>query len=204
MCGLFQNIVGHPLDTAKVFLQTGRNPFKLGPAQLYRGITYPTAMEITSHGVLFPINAWLSTRVSNKYACGAITGLAITPMCFVFDVLKLRRQVETMCHTNTFHGLGMATMRKMGFFGIWLGGYNQLVERNGMPPFYAGGIIGATAWTLTYPFDVIKTRQIVTKTDVLASIRQGSLRQGYGMCVVRAFMVNSVGFAVYDRFRLKN
>ena len=196
--GLFQNLIGHPFDTAKVLLQMGKNPFKLGPRQLYRGMVYPITMDIISHGTLFPINAWYAKHFSDKYICGALTGLTITPLCYVFDVLKLRRQVE-MCHQNTLHGLGMATVRKTAFFGIWLGGYAQLVDQHKIPPFYAGGMIGVTAWTLTYPFDIIKTRQIVSKCDILSSIKQGSLWQGYGMCMARACLVNSVGFYVYDK-----
>ena len=44
--GLAQNIVGHPFDTAKVFIQNNKCLKSLKPLQSYRGFIYPTYLVL--------------------------------------------------------------------------------------------------------------------------------------------------------------
>lgn len=201
LCGLFQNMVGHPFDTAKVLIQMKRHPLSNGPFRLYNGFIYPTTMDIISHGLLFPLNTYYTSHVSNRYMAGALTGLTVSPLSFVFDMLKLRRQIPTN-QPFTTHGLGMAVARKSLFYGIWLGSYFHMVEERKYSVFASGGASGVLAWSLTYPLDVIKTRQMVNKAGIWDSIAMGPLRSGYLICITRAFLVNSVGFTVYDTFKM--
>jgi hypothetical protein len=67
LSGLTQNIVGHPFDTAKVYLQNNKPLHNLRPIQYYRGFIYPTAFSIIN-------NAFLLYKVFDNYFAG---GLAV-------------------------------------------------------------------------------------------------------------------------------
>ena len=56
------------------------------------------------------------------------------------------------------------------------------------------------SWLSTYPLDVIKTRQMENKTlSLYDSYKIGSLWKGFSVCVIRAVIVNAVGFWSYRK-----
>ena len=65
-------------------------------------------------------------------------------------------------------------------------------------PFFAGGLAGLANWTASYPIDVIRSRQIASNCTVKQAYDMGNLWKGFGLCALRAILVNSVGFYVYD------
>ena len=46
--------------------------------------------------------------------------------------------------------------------------------------------------------DVIRSRQLAEDKTMVESFKDGKLWRGFGICAVRAVLVNSVGFYVYD------
>ena len=54
--GIAQTVVGHPLDTIKVLIQTKKPIKNLNLRDLYKGWRYPLAMSILFNGSVFPIN----------------------------------------------------------------------------------------------------------------------------------------------------
>ena len=97
-----------------------------------------------------------------------------------------------------YRGLPILAAREVSAIGIYFGLYNYLTETYQMHPLYAGGITGWVSW-LSYPFDVIKNR---VQSDYSITTRQaferGDLMKGFGICSIRAVLVNSTGFWTYD------
>ena len=67
-----------------------------------------------------------------------------------------------------------------------------------LSPFIAGGSSGLFSWTLIYPLEVIKNRQMSQNISFIEAYKQGNIKQGYLICAFRAIFVNAAGFGVYD------
>jgi hypothetical protein len=98
------------------------------------------------------------------------------------------------------YGFPLTFVRESIAYSGWFGSYFTLTEKYSFSSFYSGGIAGVIAWTISYPFDVIRNRQLAQNIDIQTAYRQGTLWKGYIICIIRAAIVNSVGFAVYDYF----
>lgn len=196
--GLAQNIVGHPFDTAKVMVQNNKRLHSIKPLQFYRGFMYPTVFSVISNSCVFPVNKYVNDRLHNTYASGFITGVTISPLCYVFDLLKVKRQIPGKMSLKMY-GLGATAGRESIGFCFWLGSYFQLTKEYKISSFWAGGIAGILAWTFSYPVDVIKNRQMAQDISFKQAYRVGNLWKGYGLCITRAAVVNSIGFYVYDK-----
>ena len=67
LSGLTQNIVGHPFDTAKIYIQNNKSLKTLKPLHYYRGFIYPTVFSIVSNGMVFPINKYIYDVTNNNF-----------------------------------------------------------------------------------------------------------------------------------------
>tara|TARA_B100001063_G_scaffold194431_1_gene185952 strand:+ start:774 stop:1478 length:705 start_codon:yes stop_codon:yes gene_type:complete len=214
--GLAQNIIGHPFDTLKIYIQN-KKTIDLGPTvktqfrQYYRGFAYPTTLAMILNGTTFQMNAFLSnylipTNNPNKsnhyyyYSNGFCTGLITSPLVFAFEVGKIKRQMNQPLYWNSIfstHGFSMTCCRESIAVSIYLGSYYHLRDKN-VSPFISGGIAGFLNWLFTYPIDVIKNRQTSQNITVQQAIQMGSLWKGFRLCALRGILVNSIGFYVYD------
>ena len=68
----------------------------------------------------------------------------------------------------------------------------------GYNSFISGGFAGLMNWTFSYPFDVIRTRQIANRVSFVNAIQMGHLWNGYFICAGRAVIVNAVNLSVYE------
>ena len=62
----------------------------------------------------------------------------------------------------------------------------------------SGGLAGLINWTLTYPLDVIRSRQIAQNISVKQALNQKKLWGGYSACAFRAIIVNASSFYIYE------
>ena len=196
--GLAQNIVGHPFDTAKVYIQNDICLLDLKPYHYYRGFVYPTLFSIFSTGIVFSVNNYIvQEKKQNNYMGGFIAGLSVSPMCYLFDLLKIKKQIpSSFC--SKMPGLSATFIRESLAFGMWFGSYYDLTKKYNFSAFFGGGISGILAWTVTYPIDVIKNRQMAQNKSFLVALNEGRLWKGYGLCIARAAVVNSIGFSAYE------
>ena len=193
--GMLQSLVGLPLDTVKILLQNGQ-PFRsLRPLQLYRGVSYPTVASLVFNAVTFPVFSHLRRLRYNPYASGALAGVSIAPINFAFNIGKIRRQTLTSVPLHA-KGMGCSFARSVLSMAVYFGVYSDLAPVCGA--LTAGGIAGLANWTLTYPLDVVATRQIAGRLSVRLALSSGPLMRGYLPCAVRAVVVNSATFYVYE------
>ena len=200
--GTVQTLVGHPLDTLKVWKQRNIKP---NISQLFRGIRYPllTGTFVTS-GQFASYN-WFNKHSESDVMCGAFSGIFSGLVLSPIDKYKISDQ--TMGHYTSRYGLASCLMREIPANAIYFGTYSYSRENN-IDVLSSGAIAGASSWLITYPFDIIKTQvqsgELDTKTAILQMVQRKTLvTSGLGFCLIRAVIVNSIGFYVYETFRDK-
>ena len=198
--GLSQNIVGHPFDTAKVYIQNNKPLNTLKPLQYYRGFIYPTIFSVGATGLIFSINELINKKVDNYFMSGFIGGLITSPLCYGFDLFKIKRQIPG-AYSRKLYGLGSTITRESIAYSFYFGTYFKMTKEYKQDPFISGGIAGLLAWTFSYPVDVVKNRQMAKNITLSSAIKEGRLWRGYSLCATRAIVVNSVGFKTYDYFK---
>lgn len=199
--GISQTVVGHPFDTLKVIQQTNKS-YKLNPQMLFAGIKYP----LLSHSFIcsFQFGIYEHYRKNyNNFIAGFISGLITSPMVFLWDIGKIKNQTMqtfSLMKIPQQNGLPITMARDSLSLGIYFYSFDKSKEYN-LTPFFAGGIAGVTNWTITYPLDVIRSRQLANNSSILTEIKNKNFWNGYNMCLIRAVVVNSVGLSVYDYLR---
>ena len=79
---------------------------------------------------------------------------------------------------------------------------NELINN----PLISGGISGSLSWLATYPIDTIKTQYQSGKITFNELFNKKLLFNrnnwnGFSFCITRAFLVNSISFYCYDKFK---
>ena len=196
--GLVQAGIGHPFDTAKTLLQNGQSFRKLRPIEYYRGVAYPTAASLAFNVVTFPMFDYLQAKTNNNaYISGAIAGIAIAPIDYAFDIGKIRRQTLTRVPLH-LNGATLRCLRTIIAQSVYFGVYFDLTQTLG--PLVAGAAAGLANWTITYPLDIVSTRQIADNL-LIREAMGGGLWKGYLPCAIRAILVNSATFYVYEKLK---
>ena len=114
--GIVQSLIGHPIDTVKI-LQQNRQEFHSNFLHYYRGISYPTAFNLLATGITFDLNARIYKKTGSYYSSGFLTGAALTPMIFLFDIGKIHHQTKPMerislKHFSRTNGFAATTARE--------------------------------------------------------------------------------------------
>ena len=66
----------------------------------------------------------------------------------------------------------------------------------------AGGAAGLTNWTLSFPFDTIKSRQLSRQISFKSARAEGQLWTGFKITALRSVIVNAVSFSFYEKILL--
>ena len=85
----------------------------------------------------------------------------------------------------------------MTAMSVYFTSYNYAKDQ-GLNSLVAGGLAGLSNWTLTYPLEVIKNRQMVQNISIKDAIKIGNIWKGYPICATRAVIVNSINFWTYE------
>lgn len=197
--GLTQTIIGHPFDTLKVRIQNKKYDLKLAPYKYFRGITYPIISNTIVNSILFYSYDDLNKKLNNPFYSGALSGLLVTPIIYIFENGKTSRQMNVPISYKRIlklNGFATTTTREISAFSIYFGSYEFFKKY--MHPLFAGGLSGLANWTCTYPIDVIRNRQIIHQCSIRNAIKMGDLWRGFTLCAIRAVLVNSAGFYVYE------
>ena len=200
MAGISQILVGHPFDTLKVLKQNHKTISTLNLKTLYRGAMYPLPQSIICNGLVFPINNNLKQYIDNPLLTGFISGVIVTPVVFFFDIGKTKSQLQLKFNINNYiktRGLLSTLYRESLAFSIYFYTYEKCRDYN-LNIMMSGAMSGITNWTLTYPLDVIRNRQIAYNISMKEAFNQGSLWGGYRLCIIRAIFTNASVFYTYE------
>jgi hypothetical protein len=185
--GIAQTISGHPFDTIKVLKQNNIQS-KISLKNLlnyYKGITFP----LISNSVVIGSQFYIYHNHSSLLA-GLVSGLIITPI----DYFKTQKQIlkNYKYRLQRPLGFGVTISRELVSVPIYFNSYyyiNHKIDNS----FISGGIAGILSWLVPYPLDTIKTR-VQSGYSLKESIKLGNLFKGLKFCILRAFLVNSIGF----------
>ena len=98
---------------------------------------------------------------------------------------------------KTRNGLYSLTCRETLASGIYFSAFHTLKSHIDST-LICGGLTGVASWTMTYPIDVIMSRQIAQNISISAALQQKNLWNGYKVCIQRAVIVNAINFKIYD------
>ena len=209
--GLVQTVIGHPFDTMKVWKQSGQSII-VCPKALYRGFAYRLVTGSCLASIQFSTAAFARSHMIGTTAIthdpciefiagsfsGIFVGLAISPV----DRYKIMAQTRGM---KPQFGVMSCLLREIPASGVYFGMYAQ-ARSSEIPILGAGAVAGVSSWIMTYPLDMIKTqiqsggtRNIYTGFQQIQAGKLPAFR-GLSFSLVRATMVNSIGFWIYDKF----
>ena len=198
--GLAQAIVGHPIDTAKVLIQNKKPLRGLSIKDYYKGFKYPLIIALIFNGTVFPSYNYLNNRLNNSVLSGGICGLMVTPLIFTFENIKIFKQTNIpITKKKIFSSIGFSSTasRESIAMGVYFSTYNYVKELQ-YNSFIAGAVSGVCNWGLTYPLDVIRSRQIAQRITFMEAYKQKHLYRGIGITLGRAVLVNGCLFYTYD------
>ena len=192
--GWSETLVGYPFVTAKVLVQNGES-WRQRPLRYYQGVRYPLFGSVGFNMLVFPVHERLFRELGHWQA-GFVAGVLVSPQVFLLDTYTIRRQTNQAAGTvRGAKGFGMTLARESLAMSTYFAVYHRV--REGSNSFVAGGCAGLANWTLTYPLDTIRSRQIAQGVSVGDAL--GRLWKGYSFAAVRSVLVNAVSFSVYER-----
>ena len=208
LSGIIQTIIGHPFDTFKTWKQNSQKlkiP-KTNLNNLYKGMTYPLLQYPTVCSITFGVDNYIYSYTSNRLLSSSTAGLI---SCFFISPLEYfkiqyQQQINTKLTKKiikeSFKDINITIIREIPANIVYFSSYNYFREKN-ISIHVSGGLSGVFSWLLTYPSDTIKSRLQSGKADsFIAAWRQGNIWNGLSICLLRAYIVNSSGFTVFEYF----
>ena len=202
--GATQVIAGHPLDTVKVLQQSGNSWKGLMLKDYYRGglATLPNA--VMKNSIIMPVFFKIREKTDNDFISGGIAGLVSAPTQYMFDFMKIKKQTYKKYEMkDIIRGKGkVLTMTKESLgFGLYFKSYYYCKDELKLSAPISGGISGLSLWSILYPLDTLKTRQISGDIKLKDALKKGRLYSGFGPCVLRSMVANSAIWTVVDTLK---
>lgn len=220
--GLGQLLIGHPFDTAKILIQNKQPWYSLPVSQYYRGWKFPLFYSSLFNVICFTTHERSYKYTQNHFASGLLGGMAISPFAYVLESFKIKHQVynktqyqqtkpnqtkkqtinkrimkATFKQIKTTRGLLSLSTRETLAMGVYFQTFHEL-KKHMDNTLICGGLTGLASWTLTYPIDVIASRQIAQNITIREAFSQRNLWKGIHVCLLRAMIVNAVNFKIYE------
>ena len=249
--GFAQTIVGHPLETLKVWIQSNQTIYnskgynrvqyiKNAPTinslinklyifpyrSLYRGIIFPLATNSFIGSLLFinykKFQGWQNNNDTKReiiggndklinnnsifvnFTSGVYSGVIASPFIYYITLFKLFKQVNERISFDKIvrhNGLMTTILREGLAFGIYFSSYEYCYKVLGLNSFVSGGLSGMINWSITYPIDTLRNRQIIYDCSLYDAALKSNLYKGCLIAISRAIIVNGVGFYTYEETR---
>jgi solute carrier family 25 carnitine/acylcarnitine transporter 20/29 len=221
--GVVTTVVGHPLDTIKVHLQTNQSlkspwdatKFLFHQRALFRGILPPLVNAIAMNTLMFSVFNGIKETIGDDsfhsaLLAGLVSGFATACISTPTDLIKIQAQLKGVRSMDIFKSTPplhlfrghLSNLGREGVFTMmYLGLYDQLNPQGFWQVAAASSLTGGLAWVVSYPFDTIKTVvQSSSKGNYQQAIRQigGKYYRGCGASTGRAVMVTSLRMIVYE------
>ena len=203
--GWSEVLVGYPFLTAKVLMQNGYPWWGHPLRRYYQGVRYPLVSSVGFNMVVFPLKERLYPYTNNYALSGALAGVAVAPQMYFIDTFTIRRQTNQGVGLSMFRGsrgFGMTVGREVVALSTYFGTYHKMRENYGS--LISGGVAGLANWTLSFPLDTLRTRQMAQRCSLSEAWRMGKIWKGFPIAAARAVVVNAVGFSVYETIKETN
>jgi len=198
--GLAQIGVGHPFDTSLTLIQNKRKWWGLPIKSYYRGWKFPMTSSIVFNATVFPIVERTQQYTGSVFLSGLLAGICVAPFMYCFEYGKIRKQTQQPVTINgLLNNSGRIAMlsREMVAMSSYFGMYNYMRDNN-YHVLLSGGMAGLANWTLTYPIEVVKNRQLAQNISIRQALSQRNIWKGYPICATRAVLVNAANFWTYE------
>ena len=198
--GLAQIGVGHPFDTSLTLIQNSRKWWGLPIKSYYRGWKFPMTSSIIFNATVFPVVERTQQYTGSVFLSGLLAGVCVAPFMYCFEYGKIRKQTGQRVTINGLlnnSGRLSVVSREMVAMSSYFGMYNYMREKN-YHVLLSGGMAGLANWTLTYPIEVVKNRQLAQNISIRQALSQRAIWKGYPICATRAVLVNAVNFWTYE------
>ena len=196
--------IGHPFNTAKVLLQNKKKWIGLPLKHYYRGVKYPFVSSIFFNMTAFPIKERTYKYTHNYFLSGVIASIFVTPQMFFLDTYTIKRQTGQNVSLSMFKGakgFQSTFLRETMALSVYFGTYHSMRDDYKFNSFISGGTAGLANWTLTYPIDVIRSRQIANRFTIKQAIHMGSLWSGFSIAATRSIIVNAISFTIFENIK---
>lgn len=202
--GMTQVAVGHPLDTVKVLQQSGKSWRGLMLKDYYRGgmAVLPNAM--VKNSIIMPVFFRVREKTNSDFISGVIAGLSCAPSQYIFDFMKIKEQTYKKYEIkDVIKGKGkLVTMTKESLgFGFYFKSFYYCKDELKLSAPISGGISGLSLWSILYPLDTLKTRQISGDIILKDALKKRRLYSGFGPCILRSMIANSAIWTVVDTLK---
>lgn len=198
--GWAETLIGYPFLTAKVLIQNKRAWWRLPLKRYYKGVRYPLVSSVGFNSLVFPLKDYLHNEKKMSYtAAGCLAGIAVSPQMYFIDTFTIRAQTNQTISFNMFKGskgFGMTMLRESVALSTYFGSYHKCRETQNS--FVSGAVAGLCNWTLSYPIDTVRSRQIAQRCSVTNALKQKRLWRGFEVAALRAMIVNACSFTVYE------
>jgi len=198
--GLAQIGVGHPFDTSLTLIQNSRKWWGLPIKSYYRGWKFPMTSSIVFNATVFPVVERTQQYTGSVFLSGLLAGVCVAPFMYCFEYGKIRKQTQQPVTINgLLNNSGRIAMlsREMVAMSSYFGMYNYMRDNN-YHVLLSGGMAGLANWTLTYPIEVVKNRQLAQNISIRQALSQRNIWKGYPICATRAVLVNAANFWTYE------
>ena len=202
--GINEALIGHPFNTAKVLIQNKKKWWGLPFKHYYRGIRYPLMSQTFFNMTVFPIKERTYKYTNSYFLSGVIAGIIVSPQMFFVDTFTIKRQTNQNVGLSMFKGSKgfQSTMaREIVALSTYFGVYHWMRDDLQYNSLIAGGTAGLTNWTVSYPLDVIRSRQIAQRITIKEAIKMGNFWKGYPIAASRSVIVNAISFTVFERLK---
>ena len=198
--GLAQIGVGHPFDTSLTLIQNKRKWWGLPIKNYYRGWRFPMTSSIAFNATVFPVVERTQRYTGSVFLSGLLAGVCVAPFMYCFEYGKIKQQTGQRVTINgLLNNSGRIAMlsREMVAMSSYFGMYNYMRDNN-YHVLLSGGMAGLANWTLTYPIEVVKNRQLAQNISIRQALSQRNIWKGYPICATRAVLVNAANFWTYE------
>jgi hypothetical protein len=197
-----QMVIGYPLDTAKVWVQSNQLNNPMTVRNLYSGIKYPLIGQGAATALCFSsYNLGVENGI-NPFISAALSGLTISLVTAPVEILKITKQYEPTSNVQWSKHykqcLFPITARETMFITSFLNLQRYFSEETDLSPPLYGAICSATSWILTYPLDTYKTNKILFHSLGKTIAKRPLFDVGLAYSLFRVSLGGSIFMTVYD------
>lgn len=198
--GIGQSLVGHPLDTYKIWIQS-KHRERITLSNLYRGFSYPAFTNGIITGLSFKIYTHYKNNDS-KYGMligGFYTGCITALLCAYPEYKKISCQLNMKKRKFPYQTLITLSLREIPG-GIFYYPVYDILRNNNINVPVSGGFAGVTCWLSSYWADVLNTNVVngLCLKQTIKTLKFIDYFKGLEVVLPRAFFVNAVGYYFYE------